>query len=105
MIAEKPSHVSWEMTTRSHGNQGWATCQSALTPVSSVASCPDKAGTGLRGRPVQQLHTTLGVPRDPRGIVLACGFAGAGAVGVGVLLVAKEKRKPQETRRPRAFEV
>jgi len=35
---------------------------------------------------VQQFLTTLGVPRDPRGIVLACGFAGAGAVGVGVLL-------------------
>ncbi len=86
MISDNPSHPSWEITIRTHGNQGLATCPSALTPVSSVASCPEEAGTGLRGRPVQQFLTTLGVPRDPRGIVLACGFAGAGAVGVGVLL-------------------
>ncbi len=70
MTSENPSHPSWEITIRTHGNQGLATCPSALTPVSSVASCPEEAGTGLRGRPVQQFLTTLGVPRDPRGIVL-----------------------------------
>jgi hypothetical protein len=30
---------------------------------------------------------TLGVPRDPRGIVLACGFFAAAALGIGALLV------------------
>src|SRR5712692_5398493 len=34
-----------------------------------------------------RLLETLGVPRDPRGIVLACGFFAAAALGIGALLV------------------
>src|SRR5260221_5760592 len=34
-----------------------------------------------------QLLDKLLVPRDPRGIVLACGFAGAAALGVSALVL------------------
>jgi DNA-binding SARP family transcriptional activator len=39
----------------------------------------------LRER-TNSLAETVGVPRDPRGIVLACGFIGVAAVGIGSLL-------------------
>jgi len=83
---EKPLPTSWEMTRPRHEFQGLAARRLALTPEASVGSGPGEAGPGLREGLLQKLLTTLGVPKDPRGIVLACGFAGAGAVGVGVLL-------------------
>ena len=44
-------------------------------------------GPGLRKGSIQVLDT-LGVPRDPRGIVLLCGFVASAAFGLGTLLTA-----------------
>lgn len=51
----------------------------------TVGTTREEAGLGL-GQRSGPLLDRLGVPRDPRGIVLACGVAGAAVLGVAALL-------------------
>src|SRR5258707_9664561 len=67
-----------------HGFSGWSGAFRSDTS-NAVGTGPEEAGLGLRGRSIK-LFKALGVPSDPRGIVLACGFLAAGAIGVGALL-------------------
>src|SRR5438477_12801128 len=56
-----------------------------LTHAPSLA--PGRVGQRLLQNPGRRLDF-VGLPRDPRGIVLACGSAAAVALGVAVLLAS-----------------
>jgi Tetratricopeptide repeat len=76
----------WKSTRPMHGNRGYTVRPLPFTTVPNTAEGPEEEGL-VCGEGSVQLLETLGVPRDPRGIVLACGFFGAGALGIGALLL------------------
>src|SRR5438477_7104976 len=59
----------------------------ALHLTHAPRSAPGRVGQRLLQSPGRRLDI-VGLPRDPRGIVLACGSAGAAALGVAVLLAS-----------------
>src|SRR5437879_13271964 len=59
----------------------------ALHLAHAPRSAPGRVGQRLRQSPGRRLDI-VGVPRDPRGIVLACGSAAAFALGVAVLVAS-----------------
>ena len=77
---------SWQSTRLEHGNLGYTARPLPSTTVANTAKGPEEEGLVCGGR-FSRLLETLGVPRDPRGIVLACGFFAAAALGIGALLV------------------
>jgi hypothetical protein len=70
--------------TLEHGNWGWSRPLASDTCNAGGAG-PEEAGFRLRERSIQLLKT-LGVPTDPRGIVLACGFIAAALFGLFAIL-------------------
>ena len=74
-----------ELTTASDGNWGFPSGMSLSSLEGRVLEGPLEGGCALRKGP-QQVLETLGVPRDPRGIVLLCGYIAACAVGLIALL-------------------
>jgi len=76
----------WNFRCRKDGNYGYAARPLAPITVSNAVEGPEEEGLVCGGR-FSRLLETLGVPRDPRGIVLACGFFAAAALGIGALLV------------------
>src|SRR5437660_650531 len=59
----------------------------ALHLTHAPRSAPGRVGQRLLQSPGRRLDN-VGVPRDPRGIVLACGSAAAAALGVAVLVAS-----------------
>ncbi len=80
-----PWFVPGEMTTSKHGNSGFPRDPFLSSLEGRVLEGPLEGGSAWRKGP-QQLLETLGVPRDPRGIVLLCGYVAACAVGLIALI-------------------
>ena len=76
----------WNFRWRKDGNCAYAARPLASITVSNAGEGPEEEGLVCGGK-FSRLLETLGVPRDPRGIVLACGFFAAAALGIGALLV------------------
>jgi DNA-binding SARP family transcriptional activator len=68
-----------------HGNHVFANDPEASTYVKKRATDPVEGRPDLR-RKRQQVRESLGVPRDPRGIVLLCGYVVAALFGLTALL-------------------
>src|SRR5205823_11860314 len=79
-----PYLSGWKLMTPNHGNSGWSRALSSDT-CSAGGAGPEEAGFQLRERSIQLLKA-LGVPTDPRGIVLACGFMAAALFGLFAIL-------------------
>src|SRR5712691_2897687 len=79
-----PSPLDWKLMPPDHGNSGWSRPLDSDTCNAGGAG-PEEAGFRLRERSIQLLKT-LGVPTDPRGIVLACGFIAAALFGLFAIL-------------------
>ena len=75
----------WKLTRPSYGFRGYARPLPATTTLSNAVAGPEEEGLGCGEGPVQLLDT-LGLPRDPRGIVLLCGYIAAAAFGLVTLL-------------------
>ena len=74
----------WKSTMPRHGFAGYTRSFAPSTNVSNASEGSEEEGLGC-GEGLQLLET-LGVPRDPRGIVLLCGFIASAAFGILVLL-------------------
>ena len=74
-----------ELTITGDGNSGFPSDLSRDSLVLRVLEGPLEGGSAWRKGP-HRLLETLGVPRDPRGIVLLCGYVAACAVGLIALL-------------------
>jgi DNA-binding SARP family transcriptional activator len=74
-----------ELTTASDGNWGFLSNLTLSSLKGRVLEGPLEGGSAWRKGPYSVLET-LGVPRDPRGIVLLCGYVAACAVGLIALL-------------------
>jgi hypothetical protein len=68
-----------------HGLSGYAAEPAASTYEGGSVVGPSEGGSVLR-KGLPQMLETLGVPRDPRGIVLLCGYVAVTAFGLGVIL-------------------
>jgi hypothetical protein len=79
-----PRHQPWEFTTGNHGKSGYAERRAGLKPVGRKGDDSLEKGVGLREGSV--LLDWLLVPRDPRGIVLLCGYVASAAFGIIALL-------------------
>jgi len=75
----------WKLTRPRHGFRGYTRSVAPTTTLSSAVAGPEEEGLGCGEGPVQLLET-LGVPRDPRGIVLLCGYVASAAFGLVALL-------------------
>ena len=75
-----------ESISPDHGNSGFSARPQACTSNSQMGSGPGDGGLGQQRGMVWILDALL-VPRDARGIVLACGFVGASALGADALLL------------------
>ena len=75
----------WKLTRPSYGFRGYARPLPATTTLSNAVAGPEEEGLGCGEGPVQLLDT-IGLPKDPRGIVLLCGFVAAAAFGLVALL-------------------
>jgi DNA-binding SARP family transcriptional activator len=73
----------WKFASSKHGNQRLL-ADLATTTYGSMRGGPKEEG--LRRRRTLQVLDALLVPRDPRGIVLLCGFVASGAFGLVALL-------------------
>jgi hypothetical protein len=82
--AGMPSPSDWKLMTPNHGISGWSRALASDT-CSAGGAGPEEAGFRLRERSIQLLKA-LGVPTDPRGIVLACGFMAAALFGLFAIL-------------------
>src|SRR5260370_34526497 len=78
-----------KLISGNHGLSGCATEPSASTHDSGLGVGPSEGGSVLRKGLLRVLETA-GVPRDPRGIVLVCGYIAAAAFGVGALLSPRD---------------
>ena len=74
-----------ELTTASYGNWGFPSHWLLSSHEGRLLEGPLEGGSALRKGP-QHVLETLGVPRDPRGIVLLCGYVAACALGLIALL-------------------
>jgi hypothetical protein len=74
----------WKFGPCNHGNQRLSR-DLATTTNWSMRGGPKEEGLRRRRRTLQVLDALL-VPRDPRGIVLLCGFVASGAFGLVALL-------------------
>lgn len=79
-----PLRIGRKLMTLDHGNSGWSR-RLASDTCNAGGAGPQEAGLQLRERSIQLLKT-LGVPTDPRGIVLACGFVAAALFGLFAIL-------------------
>src|SRR5258708_9808186 len=79
-----PCRRGWELMIANHGKLGFTDAIEAATDKAKMGSDPREEGLGRRRRAVLD---ALLVPRDARGIVLACGFVATAALGVSALLV------------------
>lgn len=79
-----PFAASWELKFTTMANEDWQLRPLLLNLNADVSLASGEERPGLREGQLRALDT-LGVPRDPRGIVLACGFIGMAAVGVAAL--------------------
>ena len=84
-VSANPWSRPRELTTASDGNWGFLSDLTLSSLEGRVLEGPLEGGSALRKGP-QQVLETLGVPRDPRGIVLLCGYVAACAVGLIALL-------------------
>ena len=74
----------WKSIRANHGNSGWTDRLGPSTPIRKMGPSPREGGLGRRRGSFQILDTLL-VPRDARGIVLACGFVAVAALGISAL--------------------
>ena len=72
------------MMVANHGKLGFSRALGSATDELNMGPGPREEGLGRRRGSVLD---TLLVPRDARGIVLACGFVAVAALGVSLLLV------------------
>jgi DNA-binding SARP family transcriptional activator len=84
-LSANPWSRPGELTTASDGNWGFLSDLTLSSLEGRVLDRPREGGSASRRGP-QQVLETLGVPRDPRGIVLLCGYIAACAVGLIALL-------------------
>lgn len=68
-----------------HRNSGLARRRNASRPKQNMRPGPGEEGLGVRHISANVLDRLL-VPRDPRGIVLACGFVGLSVLGLSALI-------------------
>lgn len=78
-----------KLISANDGLSGCATEPSASTHDSGLVVGPSEGGSVL-GKGLLRVLETAGVPRDPRGIVLVCGYIAAAAFGVGALLSPRD---------------
>jgi len=72
---------------RGHGFRRLPECPGRGTPKATMKPSPQEEGFGPRVGSVD-IRNALLIPRDPRGIVLACGFVSLAALGIDVLIAA-----------------
>lgn len=84
MDSGNPWRLGGELMVTNHGKSGFPDAIEPATDKAKMGSDPRKEGLGRRRRAVLD---ALLVPRDARGIVLACGFVAVAALGVSLLLV------------------
>ena len=75
----------WKLMMPLHEKTGLATRPKASTPMRKMRPRPQEEGPGARLNSAHILDRLL-VPRDPRGIVLACGFVGVAVLGISALI-------------------
>src|SRR5438445_5584811 len=75
----------WKSMRPRHGLRGCTASFAPATTMSNAVAGPEEEGLSCGEGQVQVLDT-LGVPRDPRGIVLLCGFVASAAFGFVALL-------------------
>lgn len=79
-----PRRGDRELMMANHGKSGFPNGSRGTTPEANMGPSPREEGLGRRrGSMLDALH----VPRDARGIVLACGFVAVGALGISALLL------------------
>lgn len=77
----------WKSTRPLHGIWGCSACRIGATPCVRMESSPRGEGLGWQPRSLRVLDVLM-VPRDLRGVVLACGLVGATVFGLGTVLAA-----------------
>lgn len=70
---------------RDHGNSGFSRRPNRVRPRRNMAPNPAEEGLG-RGRGWAGLFGVLAIPKDPRGIVLACAFVGLAALAISTVI-------------------
>ncbi len=80
LTLEIPTPRPWKTMSPNHGIHGYPSSQTRARHI-AMRESPREGGLAWRHRILRLLDALL-VPGDPRGIVLACGFLAAAALGL-----------------------